>query len=524
MMHCLYIGATGMKTQSAGLSTIANNLSNVNTVGYKQQSMVFEDLVRQDLTSPLFETQGISQLGLGSAPGDVRTLFTDGGYEATTSMTDLALTGKGFFQVVSDTGITHYTRAGNFTFDNDGVLRDPSGYTLSGQQIVNGQKSDDFTPVHIDYNEEGVSTIAGKSTSNITASLNIGSSEDVVANPENPYFSLVQRWDGTATPPLPTVASNATQTFTVYDTDGHSHDLQMYFDGAPKSQDGQTTYEYVLGMMNPSEDGSAAATTQKAGLLMAGTLSFDSAGNLANMSAFTPNATENPEDYQNLSLWTPATLANGLPQCTATFTGTTTSETGEIVNLAPQNITLDLGVQNDGDAWNNLPAGEVLSADRIGADGTILPTMTALERADIERSTAREGYSELRSSVQDGYPTGTLANLSIGSDGIVTAEYSNNQSIDLYSIPIFRFTSEDGLRNEGMNHYSPTLASGQMEYGDAGTSNYATINAQNLELSNVDVSREFVNMIIVQRGFQMNSKTITTADSMLQKAMELKRN
>ena len=91
MMHCLYAGATGIKTHGEGLSTVANNLANVNTIGYKQQSALFQDLMSQNLASPLAPTQGLSQLGMGSAVGDVRTVFTQGPFEPGSSMTDLAL-------------------------------------------------------------------------------------------------------------------------------------------------------------------------------------------------------------------------------------------------------------------------------------------------------------------------------------------------------------------------------------------------------------------------------------------------
>ena len=105
----------------------------------------------------------------------------------------------------------------------------------------------------------------------------------------------------------------------------------------------------------------------------------------------------------------------------------------------------------------------------------------------------------------------------------MVGHFSNSESLDLWQIPICRFTSEDGLRREGSNLFSATPDAGQMEMGVAGTENYGTVQAYNIELSNVDMATEMVNMIITQRGFQSNSKVVTTADQMLQKAMELKR-
>lgn len=502
MMHCLYAGATGIKTHGEGLSTVANNLANVNTIGYKQQSALFQDLMSQNLASPLAPTQGLSQLGMGSAVGDVRTVFTQGPFEPGSSMTDLALNGKGFFQVVSDDGVEHYTRAGNFRFDEQGYLRDPAGYTLSGIKMVNGQKSGTPSPIRIDMYDDAIATVPARVTSQITAVMNIGSSDDRCSTASDPYFSLLKSWNGQATPPLAEGSYSSSQGLTVYDASGKSHTVQIYFDGAPAVTQGKTTYEYVIGM-NPGEDGSSAAGTAGAGLLMAGTLTFNSKGELVDMSAFTPDG----GDKTDLASWTPATLANGLPQFTASFAGGGT-----------QNITLDLGVQCASNSWTGAPA----SAAAVGAAGENLPTIVPVER-DVSVTTARSGGSALYSFRQDGYPSGSIVNLNITPDGIVEAQYSNNTTASLYSIPVFRFTSEDGLRNEGMNHYSATPDSGVVEYGDAGTSNYGTIAARQLEASNVEMSREMVTMITVQRGFQMNSKVLTTADAMLQKALELKR-
>ena len=111
----------------------------------------------------------------------------------------------------------------------------------------------------------------------------------------------------------------------------------------------------------------------------------------------------------------------------------------------------------------------------------------------------------------------------ITQNGDIIAYYSNGQNQKLWQIPVCRFTSEDGLYREGGNLYSATEASGAMEMGVAGTENYGAVNAYNLETSNVDMTVEMVNMITTQRGFQSNSKVITTADEMLRKAMEIKR-
>lgn len=503
MMHCLYTGATGLKTHGEGLATVSHNLANVNTVGYKQQSMLFQDLMSATLASPNAATQGFSQLGMGAAVGDTRTLFTQGGFETGSSITDLAISGRGFFQVVGNDGTEHYTRAGNFYFDDEGFLRDPSGYALSGLRMVNGEKSGELSPIQIDMYGEETGTLPGKATSRITATLNVGTDEDVSTSESDPYFSLLGAWNGLSSPPLSRNMYASAHSMNIYDVEGNAHEARLYIDGTPaRNENGKTTYEYVLGM-DPQEDGGAAAGTDGAGLLMAGTLTFDSAGQLVDMTAFTPDGA----DAKNLAAWQPAALVDGLPQFTAAFAGS-----------QAQGITLDLGVRGAGNTWNTA----IAAASEVGVQGNLLPSITPLE-SDGNVSTAIRGSSTLYSLTQDGYATGRLVNLDITRDGVIEAQYSNNITESLYAIPLFRFTSEDGLYNEGMNHYSATLESGQAEYGDPGTSNYGSIVSNQLETSNVDMSREMVTMITVQRGFQMNSKVLTTADTMLQKALELKR-
>ena len=111
----------------------------------------------------------------------------------------------------------------------------------------------------------------------------------------------------------------------------------------------------------------------------------------------------------------------------------------------------------------------------------------------------------------------------IDANGDIIGYYSNGQNQKLWQIPVCRFTSEDGLYRQGGNLYSATEASGNMTMGVAGTENFGTINSYSLEMSNVDMATEMVNLIVTQRGFQSNSKVITTADEMLRKAMEIKR-
>ena len=154
------------------------------------------------------------------------------------------------------------------------------------------------------------------------------------------------------------------------------------------------------------------------------------------------------------------------------------------------------------------------------SDATLLGGLTG--EALPSSSTAFAGDPTGKIS-QDGYAEGQMSSYDIDENGDIIGYYSNGQNQKLWQIPVCRFTSEDGLYRQGGNLYSATEDSGNMTMGVAGTENFGTINSYSLEMSNVDMATEMVNLIVTQRGFQSNSKVITTADEMLRKAMEIKR-
>jgi len=534
MMSSLYIGASGLKTHGEGMGVISNNIANVSTIGYKQQSMQFDDIFYA--TGPSgggWESQtgakvALSQVGMGARPGAVRTLFSvEGAIEPGVSIFDMAILGKGFFQVTNpDTNLQYYTRAGNFHLDKDGVLRDPNGYFVTGIPIAAGSSAPvagpltGGGPIVIDPSV----TCPPKATTSISLAMNLGLTGDGAQDDANPYFALLRSWDATATPPLDKSLYGYAQPITVYDANGQKQELTLYMDRAPNSASG-TIVEYILTRppadlaaaldaakaaydQDPSEANAAtlkAAETAIAeavpgeGLLMAGTLTFGSNGQLINMSAFTPAAVS-----QNLADWAPSALANGLPQ----------------FSLDGQAISLDLGIQASGN-WQ-LPPGTT-SAEDVGANQGALPSMgQTTTRANA--TTAYGTTSNLNALRQDGYAQGMLMDIDITAKGVVVGIYSNAQNIELYQIPLCRFTSEDGLHYEGNNLFSASPdKTGPMTMGVPDTENYGSIMADHIEGSNVELSREITLMILMQRGFQMNSKAITTSDTMLQRAIELKR-
>jgi flagellar hook protein FlgE len=124
---------------------------------------------------------------------------------------------------------------------------------------------------------------------------------------------------------------------------------------------------------------------------------------------------------------------------------------------------------------------------------------------------------------QDGYGPGFLQRLSINNEGIITGHYSNGQVLPHYQLTLARFNAPGKLFREGSNLYTETQDSGVALTGAPGTNGLGKINSNSLEQSNVDLSNEFVHMILYQRAFQANSRIITTTDSMMEEVLSLKR-
>lgn len=154
--------------------------------------------------------------------------------------------------------------------------------------------------------------------------------------------------------------------------------------------------------------------------------------------------------------------------------------------------------------------------------GSSLPTMSSAERQNYA-SVANVSTPTIRERSQDGYAAGTLSSVNIDEAGVVHGVYSNGKTLPLYQIALYDFQNLQGLYREGGNLFSATQDSGEPRLGVAGDNGFGTTNAYNIEQSNVDMTREFVQMITTQRGFQANSKGITTVDTMLETVIGMKR-
>lgn len=607
----MYSGTSGLKAHGEDMTVIGNNISNVSTIGYKASRMYFEDALSQQITT----ASGGGQVGRGVSVGTVMGDFSQGSLESTTEATDLAIGGNGFF-MVSPAGqeLNYYTRAGNFRFDEEGYLVDPHGYRLQGWAVqendtsaaatTEGATSSVTTGVKIKGVPQDVKLENFQSppqaTKRVDMILNIDSqSEDgTTANGDvseagaydgTPFTALFEKWDGTATPPLGDAQYAYQSTIKVYDENGTSHNMTIYADpildpDVTANAGGKRYMEYIV-TVPPGEDNrefwsAAGADATMRGILMSGTLTFNAAGELENMSAFTINNPYDDEPISGtptykanptaLSNWTPANFSqNGYPVCTANFLGAENSSVtafetvsdASTVNIPAMpfsnanNIEINFGLRNKATSWDDpsvtlqdlqdvfstseTTIGGLTGLDPV-TDAALIATIKAQAAAEASGSLAAingmaspeisalatTSYSTGSTTIfqaQDGYTAGFLQNISVDRDGVITGRYSNGQVLQLFAVTLATFNNNYALYREGGNLFSETRSSGPPITGLANTGGKGSIASNSLEQSNVDLATEFVKMITTEKGFQANSKTITTVDQMLSVLIQLKR-
>ncbi len=547
----LFSGITGLGAHGERMSVIGNNIANVNTVGFKSTRMYFEDAISQDIST----SQGVGQVGRGVRVGAVYSDYGQGSFETTNEATDMAIGGNGFFVLkVKNEESTYYSRAGNFRFDKDGYLVDPHGYVLQGWEV-----DESSTTLSTQVEDSGTSArtrIKGvprdirmenfqsppKETSKMTVITNLDSSErDRSQDINDPFFALAKNWNATNDPPLGESNYAYQTTLKVYDENGSSHNVSVYYDPVTVSNSGgKQVWEYIV-TCNPDEDGRIVSNaggnvylrnTSAAGLLCMGTITFNPAGEIENMSSFmlqSGASMVDPTNLRSLSNWSlPGSFSqNGLPVIDANFLSVSNASfvNSSAVNTSNVLIELDFGLRNPAGTWLN--SGNNHASDFTGspADGgtmASLPGFFKTERAALSTTAFAQGSTTIFQS-QDGYTAGFLQNLSIDRDGVMTGRYSNGQVLELFVVTLANFNNNSGLRRDGGNLFTETRESGAAVTNRPNSAGLGSIASNSLEQSNVDLAQEFVKMITTQRGFQANSKVITTTDSMLGELIQLKR-
>ncbi len=531
----LYVGASGVIAHGDRMQIVGNNLANVSTIGYKKADGLFSDLMSQNMATGGSQSESgahsFSQIGKGVSLGTIRNVMTEGGLENTSTFTDLAITGNGFFGIRKPTvsgGASHYTRAGAFLFNNEAYLVDPHDYRVQGYAIdrVTGEVSSQISDVQLPYEDltiDGQPTRVIRSDPFATSSIEMVTNLDAVATDKitsttDPFFALLESYNGQLSNSAVPFTGNATPAYSsalvVYDTDGNQRELSVYFDPVAtttlsNATPGYSYWEYVVALP-PGSDGSAAHGTSSAGLAGAGVLTFNGNGELVNQTAFSLGATGGTKD---LTAWSPSTFdTHGVAQVNYQF-----GSNGGAIGTN-QTMAIDFGITSGTGTW--LSGGG--SAATLGLDAGSLGQLADMQR-DARITTSFDEGSSTIYQTQNGYSWGYMDFAEVDREGVLSGHFTNGKTEKFYQLGLYRFNSEYGLRRDGNNNFVATQASGVAQAGTAQENGRGTVMQNSLEQSNVDMAEEFAKMILTQRGYQANTKVITTGDSLLNTTINIKR-
>ncbi len=556
----MWTGVSGLLAHGDRMNVIGNNIANVNTVGFKGSRMHFADFISQDIgTTGNFA----SQVGRGVSIHAVYTDFSQAGYETTNEATDLAIAGRGFFGVSpKDEQSRFYTRAGNFRFDRDGYLVDPNGHVLQGWRLESrpAEPAQDIVSTDADtFTEEvnrvgaigdirigagGIAEPSHTNTISLITQLDNGQGGNNSLDATDPFFALAKSWNGSLDTPLEDTQYAYSTSILVYDEAGSAHDMTVYYDQVSNA-DGKNVWEYIV-TIDPDEDrrnlGGVDVEGEGKGLLMFGTMEFNSAGQIEDISAYTPASNANMGVGQplNLAEWYPTEISNkGLPLMAANFTGLSNASAvldsaGQPINPVPPNaegklIELNFGLSTDPSSTWDFGVDGFGPASSIGNETgnpdalEDLPGFGTSAKRSASSTTAFDASSATLFQAQDGYTFGFLQTINVNQDGVIEGRFSNGVTLQLFQVTLFDFASDVGLRREGNNLFSETRESPLSTSQPPGSAGLGSIASSSLEQSNVDLAKEFVDMIATQRGFSANGKVITTTDQMLSEVIMLKR-
>lgn len=463
MMRSLYSGVSGLQNHQTRMDVIGNNISNVNTTGFKRGRVNFQDMISQQVAGaakPTEELGGVNpkDVGLGMTISTIEQVFTQGNLLSTGVGTDVAIQGNGFF-IVKNGDESFYTRNGVFGLDRDGTLVNPANgmrvqgwmaRDLNGEQIVQtaATPTDLVIPVG--------SKDPAKATENVLFACNLNKNTPEILEGASASDVAKGTW-------------NTEQK--IYDSFGNEHLLSINFTKVPGvANSWQATVNVDADNADFTQTRIGLGTTD--GVQNTFIVNFDNYGQL---SSVTDSA------------------------------GNISNETGEIV-LQSSFTVADANADENG-----TPARQSFNIN-LGTIGSMKNTITQ----SASKSTTK-AYS------QDGYTLGYLDNYKIDSSGTITGVYSNGTNRVIGQIALATFSNDRGLEKAGDNTYVETNNSGQANIGESGVAGKGSLLAGALEMSNVDLSEQMTDMIVTQRGFQANSKTIQTADTLLETVLGLKR-
>jgi flagellar hook protein FlgE len=463
MMRSLYAGVSGLQNHQTRMDVIGNNIANVNTTGFKRGRVNFQDMISQQLSGaakPTVEVGGVN-------PKEVGLGVTTASIDTVFTQGNLESTGIATdvaiqgngFFVMKDGEQTYYTRAGAFGVDKNGTLVNPA----------NGMRVQGWMAKEL--NGETVLTTAASPTDLV---IPIGAKDPAKATANVNFACNLDK----NTPEILQGASAAdiakgtwNTEFKVYDSFGNTHNLAVSFTRVPGNPN-QWQANVQVDPQNADQTQTRVGLGTTDGVQNTFLVNFDNTGTL---------------------------------QSVTDSAGNVSNPAGNIVLQTSFNVP-----QSNPDAQGN-PYRQTFNID-LGTIGS--------QRNTVTQSAAK---SSTKAYAQDGYTMGYLDNFKIDSTGTITGVYSNGTNRTIGQIALASFANQGGLEKAGDSTYVESNNSGIAKIGESGVAGNGSMLAGALEMSNVDLTEQFTDMIVTQRGFQSNAKTIQTADTLLETVLSLKR-
>ncbi|GAC24924.1 MAG: flagellar hook protein FlgE [Alteromonadaceae bacterium] len=454
------IALSGVSAAQRDLDTTANNIANVNTVGFKESRAEFGDVYASSLLAG-----GKTKVGDGVITQEVAQQFSQGSLQFTNNSLDLAVTGNGFFATIPeiDSREFSFTRAGMFKLDAENFVVNSNGDNLLGFPVNPDGTSSSVALSTTQAVRIPDSSGSPQPTSEVSLKMNLPAGDDAVDldlfNPDDP------------------LTYNAATSVTVFDSLGDSHVMTYYFmkDQAATNEWVVTTYMDDIALNTEGDTPGVPPVTgpnvvgETTGSPVAGYRMTFSAGG----------------DFTSIA------NADG-----------TTSATGDITSVALGGTILA----------NGSDPSQTITTNFAFDPGNATP----------DEPTQFASAFEVTSLEQDGLAVGRLTGIDIGADGLVRATYSNGTSEPIIRVALVRFANDQGLTQQSNTQWQESILSGEALAGEATTGTFGDINSSALEQANVNLTTELIDLIIAQRNFQANSRALEVNNQLNQTILNIR--
>ena len=573
MMRSMYSAVSGLKTHQTKMDVIGNNIANVNTVAFKSSSVVFQDVLYQMTSNAsganaATGTGGVNakQIGLGVTTGATNlSITTSGAAETTGRAFDIRLSDQSTtnFFVVNNGSENLFTRAGSFYVDGAGNLcMTSTGYTVMGWQV---------DPTTGNIKKDTVSALRVMQTSNLTSApeattqANVSgiidkNDKDVLSDNgliktltffDNLGYSYTARFamkstgtDGKYTVELEKILNSDGTTFydasTQQTSDGKTVNVEDIF-GKKETKITLGTYKQVQSGYFLNTDGKIYVGSSAVESKL---LTYDAASKSFKFKD--GSGTYSLKQVYGISDAMQSKI-NPPTGTTATVTATVNAQTG-VLTLTGDVTDYEIAFSTKDGTFSGVGERDTYNADgsvnKAGSKAnTVTLNMSKLGNNPTQFDDITIDFSGLKDANNGGKSTavmstgsiddgvtgkgkklGAMIGISIDNNGLIKGTYDNGNTEILGQIAVAQFANASGLEKVGENCYRTTLNSGEFDgIGVEISADGSSMTSGELEMSNVDLSTEFTQMIITQRGFQANSRIITTSDTLLEELVNLKR-